>query len=259
MDLETSANIVGVGVAGAEVVGATSAQIVASLAIKSAFSGQPGLDSLGGLLTKAAEAGVIPSGPARVVEQLITHASQVASGANDVCLNAKQAIEGSPLAGVVTVTCDNAQDAFVSALGSLKTEMLNGPEHLLGGLRMAGIMGLASIFLSRRLTKFWNDRLSLNNDFLAFLAAQGTLVVGSALFNTFVFAPLAKLSFDSGEIGRDIGVGMGMAIVTVVGEVAARRLANLEDLGPSIGVLGIALLRAKGAFRGASTLLHFLR
>lgn len=252
-----------VGVAGVEVVGATVAQVAASAGIKSALDGQD-LGGISSLLHKAAEVGVIGSGRARALGQVITSAEQIASGAGqpaaDACEALSQSVANSPLGGIVEVICGDETDivgaSFEAALKGLETEMLNGGERLLGGLRMAGVMGLASIFLSRYLTEQWNS--VLDNEFLAFVAAQGTLVLGSAAINTFVLAPISKLSWSTGDLWRDVGVGFGMAIVTTLGEIAARRLADLEDMGPSVGVFGIALLRAGGAIRGATTLLHFL-
>lgn len=259
---EDLAKVSAVGVAGVEVVGAMAAQVAASVGIKSVLGGQE-LNGLSGLLQKAVEAGVIQPDRAEALAQVITNAGKVASGAGqqtNACEALRQSIVDSPLGGIVTVTCDSAADiiqsTFEAALKGLRTEMLNSGEHLLGGLRMAGVMGLASIILSKRLTEEW-DRV-LDNEFLAFIAAQGTLVLGSAMVNTFVLAPISKLSWSSGEIWRDVGVGFGMAIVTILGEVAARRLSNLEDLGPTAGAIGGAILNGRGAISGAIKLFSIL-
>lgn len=251
-------------VAGVEAVGAIGVQVVASAAIKSTLGKQEGLVGLGSLLQKASDVGVMDSSRAEALRQVITNAQQVVSGGSqqvaDACEALRQGVEGSSWGGIVKITCDNASGivggTFEAAIKELRTELLDSGEHLLGGLRMAGIMGLASIFLSKRLTEEWNR--VLDNEFLAFVAAQGTLALGSAAVNSFVLAPIAKLSWSAGDMWRDVGVGFGMGIVTIFGEIVARRMSNLEDLGPSIGVFGMALLKARGAIQGASALLRFL-
>jgi len=262
MDKEGLIKMGATGVAVAELVGATAVQIASSVGINRALDGQ-GLDGLGNLLQRATATGVIDSGPAEILNQMITTARMSPDAIQQAVANCealRQSLETSPLGNAITVSCNTTQNlaesSFKAALRGLETEMQNWSEHSLGGLRMAGVMGLASIFLNRYLTERWNE--VLDNEFYAFIAAQGTLVLGSAAVNAFILAPLSKLSWSSGELWRDIGVGIGMATVTILGEIVSRRLVNLEDMGPSIGVVGIALLKTKGTIQGAITLFRLL-
>ena len=251
MNTEDVIRVGAAGVAGVELVVATAVQMVASAGIKTALKGQD-LGGLGSLLSRAVEVGIIKPGPAEALGQVITGAGQQAA---DACEALKQSIGNSPLGDAVKITCENT---FEAALKGLRTEMLNSSEHFLGGLRMAGVMGLASIFLSRRLTEEWG-RVFIDNEFYAFIAAQGTLVLASALVNSLILAPISKLSLSSGEICRDVGVGFAMATVTVIGEVAARRLSTLEDVGPSVGAIGGLVFNGRGAISGAIKLISLLR